>query len=182
MAGQPLLDHRLAVVPGVVQVQDELLGLGVLGPQHLQQVDELLAGDVVLGQPEVHVVVVVGAVRPQDVQPLAAAADADVIPLPDQQPAAVEQLQAPDRVAGVHEVAPGRRPGLAPLPPILADERPLLVPVGLPEEAGDLVVAGADAVQQVLHPGGGVGDAELLLDPGPHLVGVVEGPPWRSPA
>ena len=38
------------------------------------------------------------------------------------------------------------------------------------------MVAGADAMEQVLHPGGGVGDAELLLDPVPHLVGVVEGP------
>src|SRR5512135_261340 len=31
-------------------------------------------------------------------------------------------------------------------------------------------------MQQVLHTGGGVGDAELLLDPGPHLLGIVEGP------
>ena len=38
------------------------------------------------------------------------------------------------------------------------------------------MVAGPDPVQQVLHPGGGVGDAELRLDPGPHLVGVVEAP------
>ena len=38
------------------------------------------------------------------------------------------------------------------------------------------MVAGADAMEQVLHPGGGVGDAELLLDPGPHLLGIVEGP------
>ena len=38
------------------------------------------------------------------------------------------------------------------------------------------MVAGPDAVQQVLHPGGGVSDAEVLLDPGPHLLGVVEAP------
>jgi hypothetical protein len=38
------------------------------------------------------------------------------------------------------------------------------------------VVAGPDAMEQVLHPGGGVGDAELLFDPGPHLVSVVEAP------
>lgn len=38
------------------------------------------------------------------------------------------------------------------------------------------MVAGADAMEQVLDPRGGVGDAELLPDPGPHLVGVVEGP------
>ena len=147
------------------------------GQQRLQQVDELLAVDVLPGQPQVHVVVIVGAVRPQDVQPLAAVADADEEPLPDQQPAGIEQVQAPDRVAGVHEVAPGPRPRLAPLPPILPDERLLLVAVGLPEEAGDLVVAGADAAEQVLHAGGRVGDAEGLLDPGAHLVGVVEAPP-----
>src|SRR5262249_18881686 len=44
------------------------------------------------------------------------------------------------------------------------------------KKAGDLVVAGADAMEQVLHPGGGGGDAELLLDPGPPLLGVVGGP------
>ena len=38
------------------------------------------------------------------------------------------------------------------------------------------MVAGPDAMQQVLHTGGGVGDAELLLDPGPHLLGIVEDP------
>src|SRR5512143_1296609 len=77
----------------------------------------------------------VRAVGPQDVQPLAAAADAHVIPLPDQQPAAAEQFQAPDRVAGVHEVAAGRRPGLTPMSPILPHEPTLLVPVGLPEKS-----------------------------------------------
>src|SRR5579883_1979325 len=37
MARQPLLHHRLAVVPRIVQVQDELLGGGVLGQQRLQE-------------------------------------------------------------------------------------------------------------------------------------------------
>src|SRR3954451_18155387 len=78
---------------------------------------------------------VVGAVGPQDVQPLAAAADAHVMALADEQPAAVEQFQAPDRVAGVHEVAAGPRPGLTPMTPILADELTLLVPVRLPEKS-----------------------------------------------
>jgi hypothetical protein len=31
-------------------------------------------------------------------------------------------------------------------------------------------------MEQVLHSGSGVGDAELLLDPGPHRLGIVEGP------
>ena len=38
------------------------------------------------------------------------------------------------------------------------------------------MVAGTDPVQQILHPGRRVGDTELLLDPGPHLHGVVKGP------
>src|SRR5512144_3196867 len=85
------------------------------------------------------------------------------MPLPDQQPAAVEQLQAPDRMAGVHEVATGLRPRLTPLPPILPHELTLLLPIRLPEEAGDLVVAGPDAMQQVLHPGAGVSHAEVVV-------------------
>ena len=44
------------------------------------------------------------------------------------------------------------------------------------KKAGDLVIAGPDAVHQVPHPAGGVGDAEVFLDPGPHLLGVVEDP------
>src|SRR5262249_14896619 len=114
---------------------DEPRGLGMLGQHPLKQLDELLAGDVLLGQPQVHVVVIVGAVGPQDVQPLAAAADAHVMPLPDQQPAAVEQLQAPDRVAGVHEVATSLRPGLTTMPPTPADELAMLRPVRLPEKS-----------------------------------------------
>ena len=78
---------------------------------------------------------VVGAVGPQDVQSLPTASDTHVVPLPDQQPAAVEQLQAPDRMARVHEVAAGRRPGLTPMPPILLYELTLLRPVRLPEKS-----------------------------------------------
>src|SRR5206468_9548757 len=116
-------------------VQEELLRVGVLGQQLLQQLDELLTGDVLLRRAEVHVVVIVGAVGPQDVQSLAAIADAHVVPLTDRQPAAVQQLQAPDRMAGVHEVAAGLRPGFTPMPPILADELTLLGPVRLPEKS-----------------------------------------------
>src|SRR5512142_2779558 len=135
MAGQPLLHHRLAVVLGIVQVEDELLRLGMLGQQLLQELDELLAGDVLRRQAEVHVVVIVRAVSPQDVQAFAAVADADVMPLPDQEPAAVEQVQAPDRMAGVHEVATSRWPRLTPVPPIRAYELTLLLPVRLPEKS-----------------------------------------------
>ena len=37
------------------------------------------------------------------------------------------------------------------------------------------MVAGPDAMHQVLHSGG-VSDAEVVLDPGAHLLGIVEGP------
>ena len=150
------------------------LGVGVLRPQRLQQLDELLAGDVLLGQPQVHVVVVVGAVGPEDVQPLAAVAHAHVEPLARQQPAGIQQVHAPDRVAGVHEIPPGPRPRLTLVPPVLPHELLLLLDVGLPEEAGDLVVAGPDPAEQVLDARDRVGHAEGRLDPGADLLGVVE--------
>jgi hypothetical protein len=118
--------------------------------------------------------VVVGAVGPEDVQPLAPVADTDVEALPDQQPARVEQPQSPDGMAGIDEIPPGGRTRLAAMPPILADERLLLLPVGLPEEAADLVVTGPDATQQRLDPALGVADLERLLDPVGDLADVVE--------
>src|SRR5262249_53282400 len=45
------------------------------------------------------------------------------------------------------------------------EELLLLVRVGLPEEAGGLVVADADAVKQVTHAAVGVGDVERLGHP-----------------
>src|SRR3982751_3337201 len=48
MSRQPLLHHRLAVVLRIVQVQEELLRVGMFRPQFLQQLDELLASDVLL--------------------------------------------------------------------------------------------------------------------------------------
>src|SRR5512135_2783471 len=174
VALQPVPDERLLVVGGVVQVEDELFGLGMSRSQQAQQVDELLAIDAASGQAQVEVLVVVGAVGPEDVQPLAPVADTDVEALPDQQPARVEQPQPPDGMAGIDEIPPGGRTRLAAMPPILADERLLLLPVGLPEEAADLVVTGPDATQQRLDPALGVADLERLLDPGGDLADVVE--------
>src|SRR4051794_917631 len=149
----------------------------MLRPHLPQQLDELLAGDVLLRQSEVHVVVVVGAVGPEDVQPLPPVAHAHVEPLPDQQPAGIEQIHAPDRVAGVHEVPPGCRPRLPLVSPILPHELLLLRDVRLPEEARDLVVAGSDAVEQFLDARGRVGHTEGVLDPGADLLGGVKRPP-----
>src|SRR4051794_17802054 len=176
MSRQPLLHHRLAVVLRIVQVQQELLRVGMFHLQFLQQLDELLPGDVLLRQSEVHGVVIVGAVGPEDVQPLPSVAHAYIEPLPDQQPAGIEQVQAPDRVAGVHEVPPGRRPRLPLVPPILPHELLLLLDIGLPEETRDLVVAGPDPVEQLLDARGRVGHTEGVVDPGADLLGVVEDP------
>src|SRR5204863_284768 len=61
-------------------------------------------------------------------------------------------------------------------PAVLAHELLLLLDVGLPEEAGDLVEAGPDPAEQILDAGGRVGHAEGRLDPVADLVGVVEHP------
>jgi hypothetical protein len=77
-------------------------------------------------------------------------------------------------MAGIDEVAAGLRPRLAAMPPVLADERPLLLAVGLAEEAADLVVAGPDPAQQRLDPALGVADPERLLDPVADLTSIVK--------
>ena len=38
------------------------------------------------------------------------------------------------------------------------------------------MVAGPDPMQQILHPGRRVSDTEMLLDPSPHLLHIVEDP------
>jgi hypothetical protein len=62
------------------------------------------------------------------------------------------------------------------LPLVVGDQLLLLVRVGLPQEAGHLVVAGADAAQQGLDPAGGVPDPEHLLNPETDLIGIAEAP------
>ena len=125
---------------------------------------------------QIDVVVIVGAVRPKDVQPPPPIAHAHVEPLAPQQSAGIQQVHAPDRVAGVHEIPPGRRSSLALVPPVLPHPPLLLLDIGLPEEAGDLVVAGPDPAEQVLDARDRVGHAQGLLDPGADLLGVVEDP------
>src|SRR3954454_6592449 len=176
MSGQPFLHTRLAVVFRIVQVEDEFLGVRMLRPHLLQQLDELFPGDVLLHQAEVHVVVIVRAVRPEDVQPLPPVAHAHIEPLPDQQPAGIEQVQAPDRVASVHEIPPCLRPRLPFVTPVLPHELLLLRDVGLPEEARDVVLAGPDPVEQLLDARGRVRHTESLLDPGADLFGGVKRP------
>ena len=149
--------------------------------QHPQQVDELLTIDVVSGQSQVEVFLVIWAIRPQDVQPLATATHAHQQPLSHQQPAGKHQGKAPDGVAGVHEIPPGvsclLAAGIGLLPLVLLDERLLLVWVGLPQETSHLVVTDANPFQHVLDAAGRIADAEGLLNPVADLVGVAEAAP-----
>src|SRR5205823_4611676 len=85
-----------------------------------------------------------------------------------------EQLQAPDRVTSVHEVAPRLGTRLALMPAILPHELLLFRDVRLPEKAGDLVIAGPDPMEQVLDTRGRIGDAEGVPDPITHLLSVVK--------
>src|SRR4051794_11548032 len=80
------------------------------------------------------------------------------------------------RVTPIDEIPPGPRPRLTLVPAVLPHPPLLLLDVGLPEEAGDLVVAGPDPAEQVLDARGRVGHSEGRLDPGADLVGVVEHP------
>src|SRR5262249_43461480 len=81
-------------------------------------------------------------------------------------------------VAGIDVVAarPRRAWALrrALVPRDALDEGVLLVGVRLPQEAAHLVVADADALEQVLDPGGRVADGEGGFDPVADLVGVAE--------
>ena len=143
-----------------------------------QQVDELLPVDVVLGQAQVQVFLIIRTIGAQDVQSLATAAHPHQQPLPQQQPAGVDQIQSPDRVTGVHEIATRVPRFLAPRPCllllILADEFLLFVRIGFPQEASYLVVGNADAFQQILHAAGGVENPEFLLEPVADLVRVTK--------
>src|SRR3954453_12982238 len=67
-------------------------------------------------------------------------------------------------------------PGLPLVPPVLPDELLLFLDIRLPEEAGDLVVAGPDPAEHVLDARGRVGHAQGVLHPGADLLGVVERP------
>src|SRR5262245_9459630 len=175
---QPLLDHRAVVVTRPVHVHDEALGLWVRREKQPQEVDELHAVDVVTSKPVVDVLVVVWAIRPEDVQPLASRAHAHQETLAQQQPAGVDQVQAPNGMAGIGVVAAcpwgvwAFRLALVPLHPL--DKGTLLIGVCLPQEAAHLVVADADAFEQVLDAAGRVADLESVIEPLTDLIGAAE--------
>ena len=70
MSSQPILDHGFAVILRPIHIQNEALGLRVQVAEHAQQVDELLAIDVVPDKTDVHILVIIGAVRPENVKRL----------------------------------------------------------------------------------------------------------------
>src|SRR5262249_51143841 len=65
-------------------------------------------------------------------------------------------------------------PRLALVPRHPLDEGALLIRVGFPQQAGHLVVADADAFEQVFDPGGRIADGEGGLEPVAELGGVAE--------
>src|SRR5207245_11815157 len=104
--------------------------------------------------------------RSHDVQPFPTAAHAHQARLSDQQQAAVQQLDAPDRMARIDEVASG----LVALRLLLLsfmrlEELLLLGGIRLPEKTGGLVITDADALEEVAHAARRVGDVKGLLDP-----------------
>ena len=94
---QPLLHAGLAIIGGVVQVEDELLGLGVPLRNSRSRLTNCSPLMLLRLRRQVQVLVVVRAIGPQDVQPMAARAHFDLETLADQQPAVVDQLQRPRR-------------------------------------------------------------------------------------
>src|SRR5262249_17809741 len=94
--------------------------------------------------------------------------------LSPQQPATEDQFQAPDRVTGIHEVAPRGRACCRAVGLVLLDELLLFVPLRLEEEAGRLVKATAQTLEQTLGAAEGVGDPEGGLKPLPDLPRAAE--------
>jgi hypothetical protein len=94
--------------------------------------------------------------------------------LSPQQPATVDQLQAPDRVTGIHEVAPRVRGRCRAVCLVPLDELFLLVAPGLEQEAGGLVKAATQTRKQSLGAAERVGDPEVGLNPVPDLPRATE--------
>src|ERR1035438_7762481 len=81
-------------------------------------------------------------------------------------------------MTSIHEIAtrePGPRPLCGSLLPfVMGDEGVLLVGIGFPQEAGHLVVTGADAFEQLFNATGGVADAEGFREPVADLIRIAE--------
>src|SRR3954469_18757772 len=148
--------------------------------EYPHEVDELLPVDVVPAQANVKILLVVRAVRPQDVQSLASRPNASQETLPDQQPAAVHQIHPPNGMTSIHIIAAGARRvfavRLALVTPYFLDEGPLFVGIAFPEKGGHLVISGTNAAEQILDARGGIRRCEGVLEPLPDLLRTVELP------
>src|SRR5262249_26956840 len=119
-----------------------------------------------VGAAGVELLLVAGAEARQDVQRLAAPADAHLEPLPGQQPAGKHHLQPVKRVNPIDEIAsPAVAADLALVLLIFGDELFLLFLIGLEEEAAHLVERATQALEQFAHAAGRKPSTEGLLDP-----------------
>jgi len=108
----PLLEDTGMLITGVVQMEYERGGVGVFALDLLQQFDDFGGRNGAAGLAQVDVFLVLGTIGPQNVEPFAAAAYANIKALSTQKPAAVDGFQAPDGMAGVDKVASFFSPGL----------------------------------------------------------------------
>src|SRR5262249_28238354 len=165
------------LIPRVIQVDPEILRPGMLAPHQREQLDHALRVQVLARVAPAQVLHVVGAARPEGVQPLAAPADADLETLPCQQPAVGHHLQPVQRVHAVDEMAaPAVAARLLLVLLVVGDGLLLLVLVGLEEGGAGLVEGAAQPHQQLAHAAGGEPSTEGRLDPLAHLGGAPEAP------
>ena len=170
MTCQPLLDHRLAIIRGTIHVKDDLLRFGLGFPNHSQEIDKLLAIDVVSRQAIIQIVVSVGVIGADDVQTLATRPHAHQQTLSQQQPAAINQVHAPHRVAGIDIQADRQRLSRTTHFTAVAanslDEGALLLAITFPQESTDLMEGDANAREKIFKARQGVDNLELFLNPG----------------
>src|ERR1700683_2685260 len=180
MPCQPLLDYGLLVILRAIDIQNELLGFRMNSIEQTQQVYELLPVNVAAGQPEVQILLVIGAVGPQDVQALASRTNTNQETLPDQQPAAEHQVHPPNGMTRIDIIAPCEwcvftfRFTL--VTPDLLDEGPLFVRVPFPEKGRHFVIASPNAMQEVLDAGGRIRHGEGVREPLLNLLRTAEMP------
>src|ERR1700744_3075604 len=148
----PRLEYLRMVVTRVIQVDPETLRLRMPGHHQREQLDQALCVQVLVRITPIQVLAIARAVGSQDIQPLAAPADAHLEALPHQQPAAEQHFQTVQRMHAVEEITPPafRLRGLL-VRLVLLDELLLLVRIGLEEEAADLMKGTAQTLEEFAH-------------------------------
>src|SRR5262249_35570984 len=144
----------------------KVLRLRMLAHHQREQFDQALCIQVLIRVASIQILLVIGAIRPQDVQTLASATDADLESLSGQQPAVENHLHPVHRMYAIEEVAsPGLLPDCGFVFLVLGDELLLFVLVSLEEEGTDLVEGAAKASKQFTHATFRELPTEVLLDP-----------------